>query len=223
MGRLGPYTSASKMPTRAPICVRVYARFTAVVLFPTPPLHDDTAQHPADRTRLDGSGYTMGTLGVLVNLISWSGRRGGARRACDDVLDRVQPVRPRLLRAQGRCRLRIHRHLHLHALPRDLFCHLLSLHRSQSATYRYNRARGPFQNTEDARKTRMAQQQRRIKSNHDGEDLPSPPIVLNQTHSNTRAAGTYALNSRTCRENCSAQHRENIGVACSPPPYCKQH
>ena len=36
VGRLGPYTSASKMPTLAPICARVYAKFTATVDFPTP-------------------------------------------------------------------------------------------------------------------------------------------------------------------------------------------
>eukprot|EP00955_Chlamydomonas_euryale_P045534 353182-Chlamydomonas_euryale.AAC.26 len=42
-GRLGPYTSASKMPTLAPIWARVYARLTAVVDFPTPPLQLDTA------------------------------------------------------------------------------------------------------------------------------------------------------------------------------------
>ena len=36
VGRLGPYTSASKMPTLAPIWARVYARLTAVVDLPTP-------------------------------------------------------------------------------------------------------------------------------------------------------------------------------------------
>ena len=72
---------------------------------------------------------------------------GGAGRACDDVLDRVQPVRPRLLRAQGRCRLCVHCHLHLRALPCDLLCYLLfSLHRLQPATYVYNRAKSPHQN-----------------------------------------------------------------------------
>ena len=39
VGRLGPYTSASKMPTRAPICASVYARFTATVDLPTPARH----------------------------------------------------------------------------------------------------------------------------------------------------------------------------------------
>lgn len=36
VGRLGPYTSASKMPTLAPIWARVKARLTAVVDLPTP-------------------------------------------------------------------------------------------------------------------------------------------------------------------------------------------
>lgn len=42
-GSEGPYTSASKMPTLAPICASVYARLTAVVDLPTPPLQLDTA------------------------------------------------------------------------------------------------------------------------------------------------------------------------------------
>lgn len=37
VGKLGPKTSASKIPTRAPIPASVYARFTATVDFPTPP------------------------------------------------------------------------------------------------------------------------------------------------------------------------------------------
>ena len=43
VGNDGPNTSASKMPTFAPIIARVYARFTEVVLFPTPPLQEETA------------------------------------------------------------------------------------------------------------------------------------------------------------------------------------
>ena len=43
MGSEGPYTSASKMPTFAPIIASVYARLTDVVDLPTPPLHDETA------------------------------------------------------------------------------------------------------------------------------------------------------------------------------------
>mmetsp|Transcript_26752 Transcript_26752/g.64175 ORF Transcript_26752/g.64175 Transcript_26752/m.64175 type:complete len:265 (-) Transcript_26752:69-863(-) len=43
VGNDGPYTSTSKMPTLAPRDSRAKARFTAVVDFPTPPLHDDTA------------------------------------------------------------------------------------------------------------------------------------------------------------------------------------
>lgn len=35
--KLGPYTSASKIATRAPIPAKVYARFTATVDFPMPP------------------------------------------------------------------------------------------------------------------------------------------------------------------------------------------
>lgn len=37
VGKLGPKTSASKIPTLAPIPASVYARFTATVDFPTPP------------------------------------------------------------------------------------------------------------------------------------------------------------------------------------------
>jgi len=37
VGRLGPYTSASNMPTLAPIPASEYAKFTATVDFPTPP------------------------------------------------------------------------------------------------------------------------------------------------------------------------------------------
>ena len=43
VGSEGPKTSASKIPTLAPIIRSVYARFTDVVDFPTPPLHEDTA------------------------------------------------------------------------------------------------------------------------------------------------------------------------------------
>lgn len=43
VGRLGPDTSASKMPTLAPIWASVYARFTATVDLPTPPLQEATA------------------------------------------------------------------------------------------------------------------------------------------------------------------------------------
>merc|ERR1711904_549338 len=43
MGKDGPYTSASKIPTLAPIIVRAYAKFTETELFPTPPLQLETA------------------------------------------------------------------------------------------------------------------------------------------------------------------------------------
>eukprot|EP00959_Pyramimonas_sp_CCMP1952_P236913 4951152-Pyramimonas_sp.AAC.1 len=43
VGRDGPYTSASKMPTFAPIIASEYAKFTDTVDFPTPPLQLDTA------------------------------------------------------------------------------------------------------------------------------------------------------------------------------------
>lgn len=48
VGRLGPYTSASSNPTEAPRAAREYARFTATVLFPTPPLQLLT--HTTSRT-----------------------------------------------------------------------------------------------------------------------------------------------------------------------------
>mmetsp|Transcript_1254 Transcript_1254/g.3192 ORF Transcript_1254/g.3192 Transcript_1254/m.3192 type:complete len:203 (-) Transcript_1254:269-877(-) len=43
VGSDGPYTSQSKIPTFAPSDWRAYARFTEVVDFPTPPLHELTA------------------------------------------------------------------------------------------------------------------------------------------------------------------------------------
>ena len=43
VGKLGPYTSASKIPTLAPICASVIAKFTHVVDFPTPPLQLEMA------------------------------------------------------------------------------------------------------------------------------------------------------------------------------------
>jgi len=67
VGKLGPYTSASKMPTLAPICARVNARLTAVVDLPTPPLQEDTAMMLA--TRLSPFGRPS------------SGRRGAGGRA----------------------------------------------------------------------------------------------------------------------------------------------
>ncbi len=39
----GPYTSASRRPTRAPLAASATARFADTVLFPTPPLPDATA------------------------------------------------------------------------------------------------------------------------------------------------------------------------------------
>ena len=36
VGKEGPYISASNIPTLAPICVKVKARFTATVDLPTP-------------------------------------------------------------------------------------------------------------------------------------------------------------------------------------------
>src|SRR5580693_4896917 len=43
MGTLGPYTSASSNPTSAPNCFSASARFTATVVFPTPPFPLATA------------------------------------------------------------------------------------------------------------------------------------------------------------------------------------
>ena len=43
IGTLGPYKSASRSPTRAPCSWRLTAKFTAVVLLPTPPLPLATA------------------------------------------------------------------------------------------------------------------------------------------------------------------------------------
>src|SRR5688572_13136471 len=42
-GTLGPYTSASMSPTRAPVDASAMARFVATVDFPTPPFPLDTA------------------------------------------------------------------------------------------------------------------------------------------------------------------------------------
>src|SRR5580704_13271232 len=42
-GTFGPYTSASNNPTRAPIRFSAIARFTATVVFPTPPFPLATA------------------------------------------------------------------------------------------------------------------------------------------------------------------------------------
>ncbi len=43
VGWLGPYTSASRMPTLAPSAASASARLTVVVLLPTPPLPEATA------------------------------------------------------------------------------------------------------------------------------------------------------------------------------------
>eukprot|EP00964_Phaeocystis_antarctica_P061468 scaffold36745_cov64-Phaeocystis_antarctica.AAC.1 len=43
VGRLGPHTSRSTRPTFAPAACSAYARFTAVVDLPTPPLQLATA------------------------------------------------------------------------------------------------------------------------------------------------------------------------------------
>ena len=43
MGTVGPYTSASIRPTRAPVSARATARFAATVDLPTPPLPEPTA------------------------------------------------------------------------------------------------------------------------------------------------------------------------------------
>src|SRR5689334_7803072 len=53
-GTLGPYTSASMRPTRAPDAASATARFVATVDFPTPPFPLDTAM-----TR-PSSGYETG-------------------------------------------------------------------------------------------------------------------------------------------------------------------
>src|SRR5580700_1264056 len=42
-GTLGPYTSASSRPTLCPSLARASARFTAKVVFPTPPFPEPTA------------------------------------------------------------------------------------------------------------------------------------------------------------------------------------
>ena len=42
-GRFGPVMSASRSPTRAPLCASATARLTETVLFPTPPLPEATA------------------------------------------------------------------------------------------------------------------------------------------------------------------------------------
>jgi hypothetical protein len=43
VGKDGPYTSASKIPTLNPCCLSPNATLTATVLLPTPPLQLDTA------------------------------------------------------------------------------------------------------------------------------------------------------------------------------------
>lgn len=43
VGKDGPYISESKIPTFNPIYLKVEAKLTAIVLFPTPPLQLDTA------------------------------------------------------------------------------------------------------------------------------------------------------------------------------------
>lgn len=54
VGRDGPYTSASRMPTLAPIWASVSARFTATVDLPTPPLQEETATTWRTRARPPG-------------------------------------------------------------------------------------------------------------------------------------------------------------------------
>src|SRR5690606_18300755 len=54
VGMLGPYTSASSTPTRAPSAAKASARFTEVVDFPTPPLPEPTAR----MLRMCGSGLS---------------------------------------------------------------------------------------------------------------------------------------------------------------------
>ncbi len=65
-GTLGPVMSASRRPTVAPARASATARFTAIVLLPTPPLPDATAM----------TFLTPGT--------SCSGRAGAERRTIDD-------------------------------------------------------------------------------------------------------------------------------------------
>jgi hypothetical protein len=81
VGRLGPYTSASNMPTLAPIPASEYAKFTAIVDFPTPPwsiwyYQSIRVQHPAV---LSLSNWNSGSLTlflssqrILMNTYQWS-------------------------------------------------------------------------------------------------------------------------------------------------------
>src|SRR5690606_11522802 len=64
-GMLGPYTSASSTPTRAPSAASAKARFTEVVDFPTPPLPEPTAM----MLRIFGSGESFGCT-------AWAGTGG---------------------------------------------------------------------------------------------------------------------------------------------------
>lgn len=43
VGKLGPYKSASKIPTLWPYYCKEKAKLTATVDFPTPPLQEETA------------------------------------------------------------------------------------------------------------------------------------------------------------------------------------
>ena len=73
VGRLGPYKSASKMPTLKPSSLKEKARLTDTVDFPTPPLQEDTAitfltsSRPLIRTEVWASVWTA--YGAIVTLI----------------------------------------------------------------------------------------------------------------------------------------------------------
>lgn len=75
VGKLGPKTSASKIPTRAPIPASVYARFTATVDFPTPPCEMWTKQNKTEcffsETNYEICWYAR-SYGFLACLAAWN-------------------------------------------------------------------------------------------------------------------------------------------------------
>ncbi len=64
-GTLGPYTSASSKPTAAPMRLSARARFTATVVFPTPPLPLATATRFFTPSMGNLGGWGMGGGGMF--------------------------------------------------------------------------------------------------------------------------------------------------------------
>ena len=95
VGRLGPYTSASKSPTpRAPIWSSVKARLTATVDFPTPPLQEETAMTWRTRESPPGRPSTSPFPPPLSPSPSTEG--GTAREGCrgSELIDTETPPAP---------------------------------------------------------------------------------------------------------------------------------